>query len=254
MHRRTESGRDVADLQNPGAVEPDDLERVIKEWFDKFVDAYGKPEIKPKAHYALHLAQQLRIFGILLSCFTHERKHRIVKKYTRDRNILKAWSLSAIEEITVHQVYETRMPFFNEMTVSQPRGNTFLFLRELFPGVEDKRFSLHADIHVNGATVNRGDVVSFWYMGETRTGEFLLCVGITSDDPGVPGQLKSFVSMWQPSPRAHDDMTCCTFLVRDNPVMVDASELDTCFTHRMSDDKTSSVVLIPYDCRGQFGP
>ena len=38
----------------------------------------------PKHHYSTHLGEQLRKFGMLASCFVHERKHKMVKRYAND--------------------------------------------------------------------------------------------------------------------------------------------------------------------------
>lgn len=38
-------------------------------------------KVHPKHHYGLHLPGQLARCGVLLSCFVHERKHRLVVKY-----------------------------------------------------------------------------------------------------------------------------------------------------------------------------
>ena len=37
--------------------------------------------MRPKHHYAAHLPDQYKRFGFLVSCLTHERKHRLVKRY-----------------------------------------------------------------------------------------------------------------------------------------------------------------------------
>ena len=46
-----------------------------------FREVYGRASMRPKHHYAGHLPIQYRRFGILISCLTHERKHRLVKRY-----------------------------------------------------------------------------------------------------------------------------------------------------------------------------
>ena len=66
--------------------------------------AYGDEWIRPKHHFALHLGPMLARFPFLLSTFVNERRHRVVKKYTRDRRTLQNFDLGAIEEITCHQI------------------------------------------------------------------------------------------------------------------------------------------------------
>ena len=35
----------------------------------------------PKAHYALHMGEQLKAHGLLLTCFVHERRHKECKRF-----------------------------------------------------------------------------------------------------------------------------------------------------------------------------
>ena len=56
-----------------------------------FVAAYGPTACKPKHHYALHLPGMLQRHGTLISTFTHERKHRVVKRYLRPRKTLRSF-------------------------------------------------------------------------------------------------------------------------------------------------------------------
>ena len=73
-----------------GSVDPDELESAIRKHFDLFKAAYGESDVRPKHHYALHLAAQLRRFGTLITTLTHERRHRLFKKYCRDRRNLQS--------------------------------------------------------------------------------------------------------------------------------------------------------------------
>ena len=71
------------------ATDPDDLARAIKRHLDLFVAAYGMDYIRPKHHYVLHLPSSLRKFGFILSTFTHERRHRMIRRYTQQRKVLR---------------------------------------------------------------------------------------------------------------------------------------------------------------------
>lgn len=66
-------------------VTPQELDRKIREHLQLFKSCYGSKLFRPKDHYALHLPGQLAHHGFLLVTFTHERKHRLVTRYTRDR-------------------------------------------------------------------------------------------------------------------------------------------------------------------------
>ena len=46
-----------------------------------FQVAYPDRQVLPKHHYALHCVPAIRQFGFLITCWVHERKHRIFKNY-----------------------------------------------------------------------------------------------------------------------------------------------------------------------------
>lgn len=62
-----------------GIVDPRDLHRRITRYLELFHASYGPGEMVPKFHYALHLPLLLEQHGMLISCFTHERKHKSLK-------------------------------------------------------------------------------------------------------------------------------------------------------------------------------
>ena len=45
------------------------------------VVAYGYTLFVPKHHFMLHIPRQLARFAFLISCFVHERKHKIAKRW-----------------------------------------------------------------------------------------------------------------------------------------------------------------------------
>ena len=224
-----------------GTITSDMLFVAIVAHLTLYHDAYGEDEMRPKHHYALHLPDMLYRFGFLLSTFTHERKHRVVKKYTRNRMNLKRWALGAIEDITCHQIWENKLPFFLSFSTSYPRKRMLPGLRELFPGVADKAFTLHNSIKCNGGQASGGDVVSCLVEGSIEIGELLMTVGMESE-------LWSVFSLWEHS-NIDADMTWRTYLVKDNVVKVQTKHIDTVCTYRMSGDGKSCVVHLPYELR-----
>lgn len=61
-------------------ADADQLQDLQRRHLQLFVVAYGKEEVKPKHHFALHLPQSLRKHGFFLDTFVHERKHRVAKR------------------------------------------------------------------------------------------------------------------------------------------------------------------------------
>jgi len=227
-----------------GTVGADELFAAIVTHLTLYQIAYGDDATRPKHHYALHLPDMLRRFGFLLSTFTHERKHRIVKRYTRDRKTLKNWALGAIEDITCHQIWENSLPFFLAFSTSHPKGKMFYALRELFPGVADEAFTLHNHLKCNGGQASAGDVVSCLVEGKIEIGELLMTVGVVE---GSVATLWSILSLWKP--RHTDEVAWATYWVDDHVVKVHTKNIDTVCTYRMCDDRQSCAVHLPYELR-----
>ncbi len=75
-----------------------------------FVLAYGIDALFPKCHYALHLGSMLLRHGVLLSCFVHERKHKMVMRFaTPCTNTTNNLSRTVLEEVLVSHVYSLQV-------------------------------------------------------------------------------------------------------------------------------------------------
>ena len=64
-------------LQAPSA----DLATLIPQHLRLFKLAHGESKCLPKHHMAMHLPEQLARHSLLVSCWTHERKHKEVKRF-----------------------------------------------------------------------------------------------------------------------------------------------------------------------------
>ena len=124
----------------------------------------------------------LEYFGFLLATFTQERKHRLITRYCRDRKKLTSWDMSAIEEITCHQVWQLSLPFMQTCHISKPRGMILIPLREAFPGIDDleNNMCLCSQINCNGRSCSPGDVVTFLKDG-IQVGQLLVSVALSKN-------------------------------------------------------------------------
>jgi hypothetical protein len=224
-----------------GTVTADALTTAIKNHLDLYTIAYGDTAVRPKHHFALHLGPQLRRFGFLLSTFVHERKHRVVKKYTRDRRNLQSWDLGAIEEITCHQLWELGKPLLNTFSTSKPRPKMLDVLREVFPGVQhDASFSLVNDIKVHGGAANVGDVVTCTFDNNSVLGELVLGVVVTE---GGSDTNYSLVSLWEP---LADHPRWPSFTVSENRVVkLQLDSVSQVHVYSMSLDRKTCLVYDP---------
>ena len=62
------------------------MQDAITKHREMFYNVYGVENARPKHHYASHLPGMYRRFGFLLSVLTHERRHRLVKRYSGGRS------------------------------------------------------------------------------------------------------------------------------------------------------------------------
>jgi hypothetical protein len=62
----------------------------------------------PKFHWLVHFPRHLIKFGCLMSCFVHERKHRVPKRFCNDMRQLAASERSVLSEVTCLQLANLR--------------------------------------------------------------------------------------------------------------------------------------------------
>ena len=126
--------------------------------------AYGAAAFPPKAHYSHHLADQLRRHGALVSLWTHERKHKELKKWAnQSHNVSKgsSWERGLLEEVVLQQALALEEWHGREGTclLSPHAGSqdllSFFQARGIF--VNSCEASLRA--LVKGEPVSKGDVV-----------------------------------------------------------------------------------------------
>ena len=84
-----------------GHVTAEELAEAMQVHFNKHKEAYGDSIWKPKFHYSLHLPLQLVKHSVLLSCFVHERKHRLYKRWATSFDSKKSMERCMMEEMTL---------------------------------------------------------------------------------------------------------------------------------------------------------
>ena len=66
---------------NTGRVTPAMLADAIARHYAAHIIAYGYTLWVPKHHFMLHIPRQLAKLEFLITCFVHERKHKIAKRW-----------------------------------------------------------------------------------------------------------------------------------------------------------------------------
>ena len=141
------------------------LQRTIHDHLDAAYEVYGRDYARPKAHFVLHLPEQLERHGCLLSTLVNERRHRVVKRYTRDRCGVQArWEVGALEEIVCFQAHEcSASTFFSVGMIDEhPCGaNAWRAMRDYFPDARRDQCTIARSLRTDWATLVTGDYIYF---------------------------------------------------------------------------------------------
>ena len=85
-----------------------DLRLAIDLFLGHCVDAVWKNNLHSKFHWLIHLPDELIRFKRLLSCWVHERKHKMVKHYAQNIYNTRVYERSILSEVTSHHLANLR--------------------------------------------------------------------------------------------------------------------------------------------------
>lgn len=89
-------------------ITPPMLRRVIRTFLEYCIEANWRQHMHPKFHWLVHLPKMLERHGTLLTCWVHERKHRMIKRYASDVSNTTAFERSILAEVTCHHLAELK--------------------------------------------------------------------------------------------------------------------------------------------------
>ena len=104
---------DVIDLFTSAArrvVTPRMMRGRVNIFLQAFVAAFGAESLIPKCHWLLHFAKHLERWGMLLSCFVTERKHKMLKRYANQVENTIRFEHSVMSEVVCHQLAKLSDP------------------------------------------------------------------------------------------------------------------------------------------------
>ena len=184
-------------LQNVAhGVQPRELHDAIVSHLELHQRCRGVTMWKPKMHYALHLAGCLERQGMLLSCFVHERKHRVLKRKLIPHQNKASFEKSLLEEITVQHLHDMCAPI--GVGLKEPRSapkkmcEAVRLLNPLARLVRDAEISTAKIAKIHGRSIAMGDVVIYRC---TATGDRL--VGCVCFHFCIGSLVESCIAPWE---------------------------------------------------------
>lgn len=209
-----------------GVVSPTTLRNSIGAFLDAFVRAGWKTSLHPKYHWMLHLPQHLARFKQLPTCWTHERKHRLVKRYASDMCNTLTFELSVLREITAHHLWALKKVQCLEVGLLSPREPSEKVMKLLQQATGSPARCLvstdaRSSEHITSA---KGDVVLI------RNGQQHIAAGEIWLHFETEGKCMSIASLWV---RSHLDLDsgAAEWTVQQNPVLLQTSAILTPIVH-----------------------
>jgi hypothetical protein len=162
-------------------------------------DAYGDAHWVPKFHFTLHLPEQLEEWLMLIFCFTHERKHKEVKRYLEGRqNTSASYEKNIIQDVLHMQKLALRedFPYPRGTQLLSPRAGTphiNKLIKDNFPGCTEILRSVDAKAN-NFLHCHTDDVVYFVWDDALTVGRIILLCS-------VDGECMAFLRVWTRLPQ-----------------------------------------------------
>ena len=87
------------------ACTPQHLQSLVVAHVKAFQKSHGIDSWVPKFHMSLHLPMMLEKFKLLISCFCHERNHKVIKNFANQRfDTSKSWEKGLLHDVLHKQL------------------------------------------------------------------------------------------------------------------------------------------------------
>jgi hypothetical protein len=217
---------DMLTMVPRGVIRAAVLQAAIERHLASFRKVYGEEHMIPKHHLALHLADMLAKHTTLVSCLTHERKHRIIKRFAGSRCNLKSFEVGLLSEILCAQVAALSEPttFPAGCVLCNPKAATpkvAAIVQMRHPQAE-KILIAHEAFISEVQSCSRKDVVLLNDGSHTEVGEvWFHC--------SIDGAFLSCVSVWEM-------ISPVKWRCRKNPVLVPTATITETLVYSMAGD------------------
>ena len=149
---------------NTGCINPRMLANALARHYAAHIIAYGFALFKPKHHFMLHLPEQLEYSSFLISCFVHERKHKIIKRWAVPMctgNNVK-YDRGLLEECTRAHVEALKEPLLKPCLIETRPADPKVVATLRAQGFASAESALTGrTARVQGRTIAVGDVVLY---------------------------------------------------------------------------------------------
>jgi hypothetical protein len=229
-------------------VSPKQLSQTVYTFLKSCVDAGWEMYMHPKFHWLVHFPAHLKHHGFLPSCWVHERKHKVSKRYANDIKNTSVYELSLLKQVLSHELALLKQPglFKFDVCLIKPRkasAKAFEFLSSCF------EVPLNADLCFTSSTVNllpagscsKKDVVLL----RSDDGA-VLAAGEIWMHSSCNGRCMSLVSMWilveytEPTGFAK-------WQRQDNPKLISTSQILCATTYTVGrNDRVTTFIPLPF--------
>ena len=203
-----------------GGVDPDMLRTAVCKFLYLFANTFGFDYMIPKFHWLLHFGSHLLNFGTLISCFVHERKHRMVKRYCNEILNTEEFEYSVLSEVVCHHLNNLDCEAVFDFSVGlvaprvAPRALRN-FIKDTFDLGEYNNVRSASEARINAlATCKRGDVVLV-----TDGGFDTFVAGQVWYHVEIDGVTATILSLWALVNKNTDHCTA-EWLTSDEPMII----------------------------------
>lgn len=211
-----------------GVTSPAQLATAIKTFLEKCIEADWQAYMHPKFHWMVHLPKHLERFNCLPTCWVHERKHRMVKRYATEICNTVTYERSILGEVCSHHLAELAKPdvFSFEGLVkprpAPPRVHELLTSELELPVGEQVLYSHEARCS-SFEPCSKGDVVLLEHGGQVVAGQVWF-------HAAAMGIQISMVSLWSRN-SLRPDCEAAEWLIEQRPTLVFGSDILSCVAH-----------------------
>ena len=214
------------------SITPSALHACIVEHSQCLLQTYGDELWVPKNHMAMHLHEFLGKHGALISCFVHERKHKVVKRFGNQMCTMQSFEQTLLKDVLSVQLESLlEGPPSEEVRLLQQRPAS-----KKLQGMVQEALSCSSEVaqaakavHGGGFVCATGDVVVFNLHGEDMVGK----VNFHAECNGL---LLTCVTPWD---LVHGYM----YRLQDQSLLVDLSCINACCIWSEKDQQ--AIVIRP---------